>query len=106
MTDEDHDGFRHTAGGNQDVSRRARPSRPAGHVEAGLRSGNIYHPWPEEVNRKVTGAVADLHFAPTNTAAAALRAENVPADGIHVTSNLTDSGGVQEEASRSASPSS
>lgn len=58
-----------------------------GHVEAGLRSGNIYHPWPEEVNRKVTGAVADLHFAPTHTAAAALRAENVPSERIHVTGN-------------------
>jgi UDP-N-acetylglucosamine 2-epimerase (non-hydrolysing) len=60
---------------------------PVGHVEAGLRSGNIYHPWPEEVNRKIAGAVADLHFAPTETAAAALRAENVPADRIHVTGN-------------------
>lgn len=60
---------------------------PVGHVEAGLRSGNIYHPWPEEVNRKVAGAVADLHFAPTETAAAALRAENVTADRIHVTGN-------------------
>ena len=60
---------------------------PVGHVEAGLRSGNIYHPWPEEVNRKVASAVADLHFAPTTTAAAALRAENVPADRIHITGN-------------------
>lgn len=60
---------------------------PVGHVEAGLRSGNIYHPWPEEVNRKVTGAVADLHFAPTETAAAALRAENVAGDRIHITGN-------------------
>jgi len=60
---------------------------PVGHVEAGLRSGNIYHPWPEEVNRKVAGAVADLHFAPTETAAAALRAENVAADHIHITGN-------------------
>lgn len=60
---------------------------PVGHVEAGLRSGDIYHPWPEEVNRKVAGAVADLHFAPTDTAAAALRAENVPVDRIHVTGN-------------------
>jgi UDP-N-acetylglucosamine 2-epimerase (non-hydrolysing) len=60
---------------------------PVGHVEAGLRSGNIYHPWPEEVNRKVAGAVADLHFAPTETAGAALRAENVPADCIHITGN-------------------
>lgn len=60
---------------------------PVGHVEAGLRSGNIYHPWPEEVNRKVTGTVADLHFAPTETAAAALRAENVPVEHIHITGN-------------------
>lgn len=60
---------------------------PVGHVEAGLRSGNIYHPWPEEVNRKVTGAVADLHFAPTETAAAALRAENIAANQIHITGN-------------------
>lgn len=60
---------------------------PVGHVEAGLRSGNIYHPWPEEVNRKVAGAVADLHFAPTETAAAALRSENVAGDSIHITGN-------------------
>ncbi|ASJ92382.1 non-hydrolyzing UDP-N-acetylglucosamine 2-epimerase [Porphyrobacter sp. CACIAM 03H1] len=60
---------------------------PVGHVEAGLRSGNIYSPWPEEVNRKVTGVIADLHFAPTQTAAAALRAENVAEQSIHVTGN-------------------
>jgi UDP-N-acetylglucosamine 2-epimerase (non-hydrolysing) len=60
---------------------------PVGHVEAGLRSGDIYSPWPEEVNRKVTGAIADLHFAPTETAAAALRAENVPGSAIHITGN-------------------
>jgi UDP-N-acetylglucosamine 2-epimerase (non-hydrolysing) len=60
---------------------------PVGHVEAGLRSGNIYHPWPEEVNRKVTATVADLNFAPTETAANALRMENVPADRIFVTGN-------------------
>lgn len=60
---------------------------PVGHVEAGLRSGDIYSPWPEEVNRKVTSAVADLHFAPTQTAAAALRAENVAEKSIHVTGN-------------------
>ncbi|MWV26532.1 non-hydrolyzing UDP-N-acetylglucosamine 2-epimerase [Aurantiacibacter rhizosphaerae] len=60
---------------------------PVGHVEAGLRSGNIYSPWPEEVNRKVAGAVSDLHFAPTDGAAAALRAENVPQSAIHVTGN-------------------
>ncbi|MBI1402049.1 MAG: UDP-N-acetylglucosamine 2-epimerase (non-hydrolyzing) [Porphyrobacter sp.] len=60
---------------------------PVGHVEAGLRSGDIYSPWPEEVNRKVTGVIADLHFAPTETAAAALRGENVDEDAIHVTGN-------------------
>ena len=60
---------------------------PVGHVEAGLRSGDIYSPWPEEVNRKVAGAVADLHFAPTETSAAALRAENVPDTAVHVTGN-------------------
>ena len=60
---------------------------PVGHVEAGLRSGDIYSPWPEEVNRKVTGAVADLHFAPTATAAAALRSENVAENTIHVIGN-------------------
>jgi len=60
---------------------------PVGHVEAGLRSGNIYSPWPEEVNRKVAGAVSDLHFAPTQGAANALLAENVPSSAIHVTGN-------------------
>jgi UDP-N-acetylglucosamine 2-epimerase (non-hydrolysing) len=60
---------------------------PVGHVEAGLRSGNIYSPWPEEVNRKVTGTIADLHFAPTQGAADALLAENVPSSNIHVTGN-------------------
>ncbi len=60
---------------------------PVGHVEAGLRSGDIYSPWPEEVNRKVTGVVADLHFAPTENAAEALRAENVAENAIHVTGN-------------------
>lgn len=60
---------------------------PVSHVEAGLRSGNIYHPWPEEVNRRVTGAVADMHFAPTQRAADALLAENIPADRIHITGN-------------------
>ena len=60
---------------------------PVGHVEAGLRSGNIYSPWPEEVNRKMATAVADLHFAPTQSAGAALRAENIPAAAIHVTGN-------------------
>jgi UDP-N-acetylglucosamine 2-epimerase (non-hydrolysing) len=60
---------------------------PVGHVEAGLRSGDIYAPWPEEVNRKVTGVIADLHFAPTRAAAEALACENVPSRAVHVTGN-------------------
>ncbi|MXP10895.1 non-hydrolyzing UDP-N-acetylglucosamine 2-epimerase [Pseudoblastomonas halimionae] len=60
---------------------------PVDHVEAGLRSGNIYQPWPEEVNRKVVGSFAVLHFAPTETAANALKAENVDPAAIHVTGN-------------------
>ena len=60
---------------------------PVDHVEAGLRSGNIYHPWPEEVNRKIIAAAASLHFAPTEVAAAALRAEQADPARIHVTGN-------------------
>jgi UDP-N-acetylglucosamine 2-epimerase (non-hydrolysing) len=60
---------------------------PVAHVEAGLRSGNIHHPWPEEVNRKIIGAIAALHCAPTETAARALRRENVDPAAIHVTGN-------------------
>ena len=60
---------------------------PVSHVEAGLRSGNVYAPWPEEVNRKVIGTIADQHFAPTERAAEALRRENVPRERIHVTGN-------------------
>lgn len=58
-----------------------------GHVEAGLRTNNIYSPWPEEGNRKVTGSLANLHFAPTSTSQNNLLAENVPADTIVVTGN-------------------
>ena len=60
---------------------------PVDHVEAGLRSGNIYHPWPEEINRKIIGTMASLHFAPTEVSAAALRAENVDPARVHVTGN-------------------
>ena len=60
---------------------------PVDHVEAGLRSYNIYHPWPEEVNRKIIGSIASLHFAPTDVSAAALLAENVPASQVHITGN-------------------
>lgn len=58
-----------------------------GHVEAGLRSGDRWRPWPEELLRRMTGVVADVHFAPTARARANLLAENVPADAIHVTGN-------------------
>lgn len=60
---------------------------PVGHVEAGLRTGNIYSPWPEELNRKLTGAIAELHFAPTEKSRANLLAEAVPADRVIVTGN-------------------
>lgn len=60
---------------------------PVGHVEAGLRTGNKYSPFPEEMNRKLTGALADYHFAPTSTSKANLLLENVPADRIVVTGN-------------------
>ena len=60
---------------------------PVAHVEAGLRSGDIYHPWPEEVNRRVVACVADMYFAPTRTAADALLRENRDAASIHVTGN-------------------
>lgn len=60
---------------------------PVGHVEAGLRTGNIYSPWPEEINRKVTGTIAGLHFAPTDKAASNLKSEAVNADRISITGN-------------------
>jgi UDP-N-acetylglucosamine 2-epimerase (non-hydrolysing) len=60
---------------------------PVAHVEAGLRSGDIYHPWPEEVNRRIVATIAALHFAPTETSAAALRAETIRSETIHVTGN-------------------
>lgn len=58
-----------------------------GHVEAGLRANDIYSPWPEEGNRKLTGALANLHFAPTSTSADNLRRENVPQERIIITGN-------------------
>ena len=60
---------------------------PVAHVEAGLRSGNIHAPWPEEVNRKIVGSIADQHFAPTELAAEVLIKENVPRERVHVTGN-------------------
>ncbi|WDE12780.1 non-hydrolyzing UDP-N-acetylglucosamine 2-epimerase [Thalassomonas haliotis] len=58
-----------------------------GHVEAGLRTGNLYSPWPEEGNRKLTASIAQLHFAPTPTAKANLVKENICDDLIAVTGN-------------------
>lgn len=58
-----------------------------GHVEAGLRTGNIYSPWPEEANRKLTGALTWLHFAPTQTSADNLLAERVAPEHIVITGN-------------------
>ncbi|MDC0886638.1 UDP-N-acetylglucosamine 2-epimerase (non-hydrolyzing) [Altererythrobacter sp.] len=60
---------------------------PVCHVEAGLRSGDIYHPFPEEVNRKVIGSFAALHAAPTETSANSLKRENVDPSIVHVTGN-------------------
>lgn len=58
-----------------------------GHVEAGLRTGDIYSPWPEEVNRKLSAGIADLHFAPTQSARNNLLREGVPESAITVTGN-------------------
>jgi UDP-N-acetylglucosamine 2-epimerase (non-hydrolysing) len=60
---------------------------PTAHIEAGLRTGNLYSPWPEEANRKLTGALASLHFAPTPTAEQNLLGEGVASDSIVVTGN-------------------
>ena len=58
-----------------------------GHVEAGLRTGNIYSPWPEEANRRITALVATRHYAPTESARSNLLAENVPSESILTTGN-------------------
>jgi UDP-N-acetylglucosamine 2-epimerase (non-hydrolysing) len=60
---------------------------PVAHVEAGLRTGDLYAPWPEEANRLLVGRLADLHFAPTSRARDALLHEGIPAEGISVTGN-------------------
>jgi len=60
---------------------------PVGHVEAGLRTGNKYSPFPEEMNRRLTGALTDLHFAPTRKARENLISEGVPRESIYVTGN-------------------
>jgi UDP-N-acetylglucosamine 2-epimerase (non-hydrolysing) len=60
---------------------------PVGHVEAGLRTGNLYSPWPEEANRKLTGVLTRWHFAPTEASRENLLAEGVAPDKVHVTGN-------------------
>lgn len=60
---------------------------PVAHVEAGLRTGNLYSPWPEEGNRKLTGTLANLHFAPTETSQTNLLREGVNPERIIVTGN-------------------
>jgi UDP-N-acetylglucosamine 2-epimerase (non-hydrolysing) len=59
-----------------------------GHVEAGLRTGDLYSPWPEEANRRLTGVLANLHFAPTEKSAQNLKVENHNSDNIHITGNI------------------
>lgn len=60
---------------------------PVGHIEAGLRTHDIYSPWPEELNRQLTGRIAHLHFAPTAKSKEYLLAENIDETQIFVTGN-------------------
>src|SRR5690554_253240 len=60
---------------------------PVGHVEAGLRTGNIYSPWPEEADRKLTGVLASIHFTPTTTSRDNLFREGVAGEKVIVTGN-------------------
>ncbi len=60
---------------------------PVGHVEAGLRTFDKYFPFPEEINRKLTGCIADIHFAPTNSNYKNLINEGVNSETIHITGN-------------------
>jgi len=76
---------------------------PVAHVEAGLRTGNRYSPWPEELNRKLTGSLASLHFAPTTGARDNLLAEGISPESIFVTGNTVIDAllSVRERAARS-----
>lgn len=60
---------------------------PVAHVEAGLRTGDMHAPWPEEANRRLTAPLASLHFSPTARAQANLLREGIAADRVHVTGN-------------------
>ncbi len=77
---------------------------PVSHVEAGLRSGDIYHPFPEEVNRRIVAPIADQHFAPTQTAADALLRENIEADTVYVTGNTVIDALLATQAKLDADP--
>ncbi|KFZ29184.1 UDP-N-acetylglucosamine 2-epimerase [Pseudidiomarina atlantica] len=81
---------------------------PVAHIEAGLRTGNIYSPWPEEANRRLTAGITRWHFAPTAKAREHLLAESIPSDQIHVTGNtvidalLTVSEQLQQDSDKQA----
>ena len=77
---------------------------PVGHVEAGLRTGDLEAPWPEEANRRVTAVVTDLHFAPTERAKQALLAEGVARERILVTGNSVIDALLLARAKLAASP--
>lgn len=70
---------------------------PVGHVEAGLRTGDIYSPWPEEINRKLTGAITELHFAPTSKAQGNLLNEGIASEQVFVTGNTVIDALIQVE---------
>ena len=77
---------------------------PVAHLEAGLRTYHRFHPYPEEVNRRMISAVADLHLAPTARAAAALKAEGVPDGAVVVTGNTVIDALLMALAAPSAEP--
>ncbi len=75
------------------------------HVEAGLRTQNKHSPFPEEINRQITGRIADYHFAPTETSKQNLLKENIPAENIIVTGNTVIDALLQSVAKVEAKPS-
>ena len=75
-----------------------------GHVEAGLRTGDLSAPWPEEGNRKLTTGIADLHFAPTTTSRQNLLAEGVPAERVFITGNTVIDALLMTRARLAAAP--
>ena len=77
---------------------------PVAHVEAGLRTANLYSPWPEEGNRKLTGVLATVHFAPTQSAKQNLLNEGVAAANVHVTGNSVIDALLQVDKRLQSSP--